>query len=93
MLGQLHLSAAMWSAIEGRTSDSLDHLVAAQAEAETLGDPVDGIGFNALGVGPTNARIWQMNVAVETAQHGKAIELAHSFRPTALKTVDRQQAY
>jgi transcriptional regulator with XRE-family HTH domain len=93
MLGQLHLSASMWSAVEGRASDSVDHLVAAQAEAQTLGDPEDGIGFNLLGFGPTNVRLWQMNVAVENADHGKAIELAESFRPTALRAVDRHQAY
>jgi transcriptional regulator with XRE-family HTH domain len=93
MLGQLHLSASMWSAVEGRADDSRDHLVAAKAEAATLGDPEDGIGFNVLGFGPTNVRLWQMNVAVEMAEYGKAVELAQAFRPTALKAVDRQQAY
>jgi transcriptional regulator with XRE-family HTH domain len=93
MLGQLHLSASMWAAVEGRISDSAAHLVAAMAEAETLGDPVDGTGFNVLGFGPTNVRLWQMNVAVEMADYGKAIELAQDFKPTALKAVDRQQAY
>jgi hypothetical protein len=93
MLGQLHLSAAMWSAVEGSTSDTADHLVAAQAEAETLGDPVDGTGFNMLAFGPTNVRLWQMNVAVELADYGKTIELAQDFRPVALRAADRHQAY
>jgi len=93
MLGQLHLSASMWSAIEGRTDGSRDHLVAAQADAETLGNPEDGVGFNLLGFGPTNVRLWQMNGAVELAEYGKVIELAQGFRPTALRAVDRQQAY
>jgi transcriptional regulator with XRE-family HTH domain len=93
MLGQLHLSASMWAAVEGRTSDSLDHLRAAQVEASTLGDPEDGTGFNMLGFGPTNVRLWQLNVAVEMADYGKAVELAQAFRPTALKAADRQQAY
>jgi transcriptional regulator with XRE-family HTH domain len=93
MLGQLHLSASMWSAVEGNRAESFDHLAAARAEAETLGDPEDGTGFNMLAFGPTNVRLWQMNIAVEMADYGKVIEAAQDFRPTALKAADRQQSY
>ncbi|MCW3841626.1 hypothetical protein ONA70_16110 [Micromonospora yasonensis] len=39
MLGQLHLSAALTSAVSGRLDAARDHLSEAAREAATLGDP------------------------------------------------------
>lgn len=42
MLGQLHLSAALASTVEGRSDVARDHLAEATREANSLGDPADG---------------------------------------------------
>jgi hypothetical protein len=65
MLGQLHLSAALRCAVDGRADDARSHLVEATREAASLGDPPDGLGFNGLCFGPTNVSLWRMSVSAE----------------------------
>lgn len=93
MVGQLHLSASLVYAVAGRADIAADHLAAAQAEAETLGDPVDGGGFNMCCFGPTNVALWRMSVEAELGEYGKVVELARTTSPAPLAAVNRQQSY
>lgn len=93
MLGQLHLSAALSSAVSGADDDARAHLAEAAKEAGTLGDPADGVGFAALGFGPTNVDLWRMTLALESGESGRVVELAAAFDPRALRLADRHAAY
>lgn len=93
VLGQLHMSASFAHAVAGHDDDARAHLGAAQQEAESLGDPVDGLGFNNMAFGPTNVKLWRMAVAVEGGEYGSAIELSKQVDPGPLRVVDRHQAY
>jgi transcriptional regulator with XRE-family HTH domain len=93
MLGQLHLSAALTSIIDGRPDDGAAHVAEAAREAATLGDPQDGYGFNGLCFGPTNVGLWQMTLAAEMGEHGKVLELADRIEPRNLRVADRPFAY
>lgn len=94
MLGQLHLAAALASAVNKRPDDALAHLAAADGEARSLGgDPGDGIGFNLLGFGPTNIGLWRMTVAAELGEHGRVVELAKTINPGPLRAADRHYSY
>ena len=92
-LGQMHLSASMACAVAGRTDDAAAHLAAAKVEADSLGDPADGTGFNQCSFGPTNLGLWQMTVAVETGEYGRAIEISRTVTPAPLRMANRHQAY
>ncbi|MGC4880207.1 helix-turn-helix domain-containing protein [Micromonospora sp. DT43] len=93
MLGQLHLSAALTSTVSGRLDVAGDHLAEAAREAATLGDPVDGAGFNGCGFGPTNVGLWEMSIAAEQGESGRVIELSRTVRPQVLAASIRQQSY
>ena len=93
MLGQLHLSASLACAVDKRPDDAAAHIAAAEAEARTLGDPDDGIGFNLSAFGPTNLGLWRMSVDVELGEHGRALETAPSVNPAGLKVANRHQSY
>jgi transcriptional regulator with XRE-family HTH domain len=93
MLGQMHLSAAMACAVDGRPEDAAAHIAAAEEEARTLGDPEDGFGFNLCGFGPTNLALWQMTVAIELGEFGRVLELARTTTPDPLRVANRHQAY
>ncbi|MFG3558527.1 helix-turn-helix domain-containing protein [Micromonospora sp. NPDC047557] len=93
MLGQLHLSAALTSTVTGRLDVARDHLAEAAREAATLGDPVDGAGFNGCGFGPTNVGLWRMSIAAEQGESGRVIELSRTVRPQALAASIRLQSY
>jgi transcriptional regulator with XRE-family HTH domain len=93
MLGQLHLSASMACTVDGRPDEARAHLAEAAREAEALGDPDDGAGFNFMCFGPTNVALWSMWVAVESGEHGRAIEAARKVRPDNLRVANRHQGY
>jgi len=93
VLGQLHMSASLASAVAGRADDAQAHLRAAELEAETLGDPDDGLGFNKMAFGPTNVGLWRMAVAAEAGEYGRVVELSHQVNPAPLQVVDRHQSY
>lgn len=93
MLGQLHLSASLACAVDKRPDDAAAHLRAAEDEADTLGEPQDGVGFNLSAFGPTNIGLWKMSVFTELGEHGKVIELAGTVNPSPLKVANRHQAY
>lgn len=93
MLGQLHMSASLVCAVDQRPDDATAHLREAEREAATLGDPEDGVGFNALAFGPTNVGLWQMAVETELGEYGRVIELAKTIEPRRLRMANRHQAY
>lgn len=93
MLGQLHLSAALASAVDRRPDDAAAHLTEAAREAETLGDPADGAGFNLSCFGPTNVGIWKMAIATELGEYGRVVEIARTIRPDHLVAANRHQSY
>src|SRR5262249_20222182 len=76
-----------------RPDDAAAHLAQASSEAESMGDPDDGIGFNALAFGPTNVGLWKMAVATELGEYGRVVELARSIEPRRVKVANRQQSY
>lgn len=93
MLGQMHLSASMACAVDGRPADAEAHIDAARAEAATLGDPEDGAGFNLCSFGPTNLSLWRMTVAIELGEYGEVLELAKKTSPVPLKVANRHQTF
>jgi transcriptional regulator with XRE-family HTH domain len=93
MLGQLHLAAALASAVDELPADAAAHLAAAAQEAATLGDPEDGAGFNLAAFGPTNVGLWRMAVAAELGEHGRVLELGRTLQPRRLRVADRRYAY
>ncbi|MFG2060737.1 helix-turn-helix domain-containing protein [Micromonospora sp. NPDC048871] len=93
MLGQLHLSAALTSVVDGRVDVAEDHIAEASREAASLGDPVDGGGFNGCGFGPTNVGLWKMSIAAEQGEMGRVIELSRTVRPQVLVATIRQMSY
>lgn len=93
MLGQMHLSATLACVVDGRPADGAAHLAEARSEAETLGDPADGRGFNMCGFGPTNLAIWRMNVAIERGEYGETLELSKRITPGPLRVANRHQSY
>jgi transcriptional regulator with XRE-family HTH domain len=93
MLGQMHLSASMACAVDGHADTAADHIAAARDEAQTLGDPQDGAGFNLCSFGPTNLALWQMVVDVELGEFGRVVETAQQITPEPLTVVNRHQAY
>lgn len=93
MLGQLHLSASLTCAVDGRPDAAAAHLAEAQAEADTLGDPEDGEGYNLLCFGPTNVGLWRMAVAVELGEPGKVAEMARGLNPNPLRSAVRHYSY
>ncbi|OLB65417.1 MAG: transcriptional regulator [Actinobacteria bacterium 13_2_20CM_2_72_6] len=93
MLGQLHLAAALASAVDRRADDAAAHLTEATREGRSLGDPEDGTGFNLMCFGPTNIGLWRMAVAGELAEQGRVIEIARQVNPSRLQIADRHYAY
>jgi hypothetical protein len=93
MLGQLHLTNSLTCAVAGRPDDAAAHLAAAGVEADSLGDPQDGAGFNFCSFGPTNVALWRMSVNIELGECGRAVETAGTFTPEPLRMANRHQAY
>jgi transcriptional regulator with XRE-family HTH domain len=77
VLGQMHLSAAYTNAVAGRFDETDAHLAAADAEAATLGDPADGIGFHAMSFGPTNINLWRLGIAIEVGDMERAVRISN----------------
>jgi transcriptional regulator with XRE-family HTH domain len=93
VLGQIHLSAAFTSAVAQRSDDAAAHLRAAEEEAQTLGDPPDGLGFHSMGFGPTNVTLWRMSVLAERGEFRRVIEQAPKVDPAGLRISIRHQSY
>jgi transcriptional regulator with XRE-family HTH domain len=93
MLGQVHLSAALSSAVARDLGTMQAHLDEAEREAATLGGDPDGTGFNLSYFGPTNIRIWKMTMLSELGEYGKALEIAHTLHVGDIPVANRRQSY
>jgi transcriptional regulator with XRE-family HTH domain len=92
MLGQVHLSAALASAVSRDVRTAQAHLQEAEREAATLGDP-DGTGFNLSFFGPTNIRLWKMTLHSELGEYERALELARGLPVDGIPVANRRQTY
>ena len=90
--GQLHLQAALCSAVALRTDEAADCLAEADREAETLGEPA-GVGWNNQYFGPANVRLWRMVIANELAEPERVLEISGEFEPADDAPADRRCAY
>lgn len=93
MLGQVHLSGALSSAVSRKPLDVEAHLREAEREAESLGGDPDGCGFNLSFFGPTNIRLWKMTIFSELGDYGKAMDLARDLPVDAIPIANRRQSY
>jgi transcriptional regulator with XRE-family HTH domain len=92
MLGQVHLSAALASAVGRKERDAALHLAEAEREAATLGDPADA-GFNLSYFGPTNINLWKMAIFTELGEYGKVLEVARQVSVAGIPVANRRQSY
>jgi transcriptional regulator with XRE-family HTH domain len=90
--GQLHLQAALCSAVAVQPDVADAHLAEAEQEAASLGEP-NGVGWNNQYFGPTNTRLWRMVIANELAEPGRAVELGQQFMPAEDAPADRRGTY
>lgn len=93
MLGQIHLSAAFTSAVAKQPDDAAAHLREAGREAATLGEPADGLGFNATFFGPRNVHLWQMSIAAELGEFGRVLEMADKVPVDDIPVANRRQSH
>jgi hypothetical protein len=80
--GMLHLMAATAATARGDHGTAATHLDEASALASRM-DAEVGAWAN-LWFGPTSVGFYRTSVAVETGQHGQALEAAQAVRPEAL---------
>ncbi|GGN59586.1 hypothetical protein GCM10010112_14780 [Actinoplanes lobatus] len=92
-LGQIHLTAALASATAQRHDDAWAHLAAAQAEAGSLGEPLDGLGFFGNFFGPLNVHLWKMTLLTEMGDHGRVLEMADGLPVDEIPIASRRQSY
>lgn len=84
MAGMLHLHSALSAGSLGQHDRAADHLTeAADLAAHVVGDPWR------LQFGPANVGVWRVGVACESADWGRAPELAAAVDVTQLRTPDR----
>ncbi|MEU8821787.1 helix-turn-helix transcriptional regulator [Actinoplanes sp. NPDC048796] len=92
MLGQVHLSAALSSAVARQEQNAAAHLAEAEREAATLGDP-DGPGFNLSFFGPTNIHLWKMAIFTELGEYGKVLEMSRQVSVAGIPVANRRQSF
>jgi transcriptional regulator with XRE-family HTH domain len=82
--GMLHLAGALSAAAAGQPARAGDHLAeAAELATHSVGDPWR------LEFGPPNVQVWEVAVACELGEWGRAAELAAAVDTTRLRTPDR----
>ncbi|MDG4832999.1 helix-turn-helix transcriptional regulator [Solwaraspora sp. WMMD1047] len=86
--GMLHLTAAMSSAITGRTDAAHAHLNEAEQVAQRVGER----NFAQMWFGPTNVVIWRMGVYAELGE-GDRVSAIPEIDPTRLGSLNRQATY
>lgn len=84
----LHLSAALQSAVTGRTDRSRTHLTEAAETADHTGDGT----FAGLNFGPRNVGAWRVVLALELGEPGRVVELARNVDVAAITSAGRQAA-
>jgi transcriptional regulator with XRE-family HTH domain len=87
LYGQLHLSAALSSAVLGK--DPSAHLAEAGELAQHAGD---GSAYR-MSFGPQNVGLWRMSVALERRRGGEAVGLSRTFDPSSIESAERRSRY
>jgi transcriptional regulator with XRE-family HTH domain len=77
--GMLHLSAALGAEVGKNTASAQDHIAEAARVAARLGDSESAW----QSFGPANVATWQVMVAVEAGEPGRALEYAAAVGPGA----------
>jgi len=90
--GQLHLQAALCSAVALYPHTAARHIAEAEREAASLGEP-RGVGWNNQYFGPTNVRLWRMVIANELAEPARTLEIGRGFVPADDAPADRRATY
>jgi transcriptional regulator with XRE-family HTH domain len=91
--GMLHLSSAWSEAVAGAHHDAAAHLdEAADIAASLGGDPPEG-GFARMHFGPTNLQLWRVSLALESGEHGKAVQLARSVDTEKVVSTSRLASF
>jgi transcriptional regulator with XRE-family HTH domain len=88
--GMLHLTAALNAAVAERRGDVEAHLVEARMAAGRAGDAPS---FAHLSFSPTNVGFWEVAIAVELGDAGRAIEIGSRLRPERVESPTRRAAY
>ncbi|WP_280242719.1 helix-turn-helix domain-containing protein [Nocardia abscessus] len=88
LYGMLHLQAGLTTAALGR--DPADHLAEARETAHRTGEGGDAF---ALDFGPANVAIWEMSIALESGNGGRAVQLATAVDPAAIGTAERRARF
>jgi transcriptional regulator with XRE-family HTH domain len=89
-LAMLHLHAAMDAAVVGRTELSADHLAAGTELAARVYDQPDPWE---LYLGPGNVALWQMSIAVELGEPGRARSAALTTPASEVPSKTRRATY
>jgi hypothetical protein len=87
--GMLHLTSALNSAALREPRQAAAHIAEAGATAARTGETV---AFQ-LHFGPTNVALWDLAVAVELGEGGRAAAIAERVDPSVLRSRGRQAAY
>lgn len=87
--GMLHLSAALQSAVTGKTDRARGHLSEA---TETAGRTGNGT-FAGLNFGPLNVGVWRVALALELGEPDRVIELARDVDVSAIPSTGRQATF
>lgn len=88
VLGSLHLSVALSSAVSGRTDDVSAHL----DEADRLARRTGVGGFAHLCFSPWNVSAWRTAVAVELGEGGLAMQIAQTIDDAGLPPSSSRRA-
>jgi transcriptional regulator with XRE-family HTH domain len=88
LYGMLHLQAGLTTAALGR--DPSDHLAEAREIAHRTGEAGDAF---ALDFGPSNVAIWEMSIALESGDGGRAVQLITAVDPAAIQTAERRARF
>jgi transcriptional regulator with XRE-family HTH domain len=87
--GMLHLTSALNSAALREPEQAAAHLAEAAEIAEITGETAD---FQ-LHFGPTNVALWNLAIAVELREGGRAPTIAERVDPRVLRSRGRQAAF
>jgi hypothetical protein len=85
----LHLSAALQSAVTGKTEGAHAHLPEATETADHTGDGT----FAGLNFGPRNVGVWRVALALELGEPGRVVELAREVDVAAIPSAGRQATF
>lgn len=92
--GTLHLHAAQTCAVLGDSDGASEHLREAVAAAAATGEHIDRIGPDGnvfeLYFGPANVGLWQLAIAVEMREGGRAPEIVDGINQRALASPNRK---